>query len=263
MPTSDAEPMQLSLIVPAYNEEKRLARMLAAYLPFFSGRYGHGFEMLVVVNGTSDGTATVAGGYSATFPQLKCIVESRRIGKGGAVMLGFGAAQGDLVGFVDADGSTPPEAFQDLVSHIGEAGAIIASRWLPGAQVSPRQPFSRRLASRLFNMMVRLVLGIKLSDTQCGAKLLKREAVRQILPSLGITQWAFDVDLLFQLRRAGYRIVEIPTAWHDVSGSRVKIIRASLEMFVAIVRLRLLYSPCKGIVDFYDRYIGRHIDKRK
>lgn len=256
------EYMQLSIIVPACNEEKRLARMLDAYLPFFSGRYGAGFEMLLVINGTSDGTEAVAGGYSSKYPQLKCVVESRPIGKGGAVMLGFSRAQGALVGFVDADGSTPPEAFQDLVSHIGGAGAIIASRWLPGAQVSPRQPFSRRISSRLFNMMVRLVLGMKLSDTQCGAKLLKHEAVQQILPNLGITQWAFDVDLLFQLRRAGFQIVEIPTVWHDVSGSRVRIARASSEMFVALVRLRLLYSPFKGIVYFYERHLARYVDYR-
>lgn len=249
--------MQLTIIVPAHNEEKRLAKMLDEYLPFFAQIYRADFEMLVVVNGSYDDTEKVAKKYAATFPQLKCIVEPKQIGKGGAIMLGFAQAEGDLVGFVDADGSTPPAAFQDLADNIGQADAIIASRWLKDAQISPRQTWSRRMASRLFNGMVRLLFGLNFSDTQCGAKLIKRNAAREILPNLGITRWAFDVDLLFQLHRAGFKITEIPTIWHDVAGSRLKIVRASTEMFVALIRLRLLYSPFKGVVGFYDRHFAR------
>lgn len=176
-------------------------------------------------------------------------------------MLGFAQAAGALVGFADADGSTPPTAFQDLVDNIGQADAIIASRWLRGAQVSPRQPWSRRMASRLFNgLVIRFLFEVNFSDTQCGAKLIKRNAVQKILPNLGITRWAFDVDLLFKLYRAGYKIIEIPTVWHDVAGSRLKIAPVSLEMFAALIRLRLLYSPFKGIVAFYDRYFARYFN---
>jgi len=249
--------MQLSIIVPAYNEEHRLAKMLDEYLPFFARSYGNDFEMLVVINGSSDGTESIVNNYMVKFHQIRCIVEPRKIGKGGAIMLGFAQAKGALVGFVDADGSTPPAAFQDLVDNIGQTDAIIASRWLCGAQVSPRQPWSRRMASRFFNMMVHLLFGLHFSDTQCGAKLIKNPAVRQILPNLGITRWAFDVDLLLQLRQAGYKIIEVPTVWHDVAGSRLEIGRISMEMFAAIFRLRLLYSPFKGVVGFYDRYFAR------
>jgi len=252
--------MQLTIIVPAHNEEKRLARMLDEYLPFFAQIYRADFEMLIAVNGSSDQTADIARQYAAKFGQIKCIVEPRKIGKGGAIMLGFARASGDLIGFVDADGSTPPAAFQDLAARIGRDDAIIASRWLRGAIVSPRQSRRRRMASRLFNGMVRLLFGLKFSDTQCGAKLIKRDAVQQILPKLGITRWAFDVDLLFQLQRAGFQIVEIPSVWHDVAGSRLQFARASLEMFLALVRLRLLYSPFKGIVAFYDRYFSRFVN---
>lgn len=252
--------MQLSIIVPAHNEEQRLTKMLDAYLPFFTKCYGSDFEILIVINGSSDKTEDIVKAYTQKHPQINGIIEPKPVGKGGAIMLGFKQAHGDLVGFVDADGSTPPEAFQDLVVNIGQAGAIIASRWLKGARVSPRQPFSRRTASRLFNTMVRLFFGLQISDTQCGAKLMKQEAVRQVLPSLGITRWAFDVDLLFQLRRAGYKITEVPTIWRDVAGSRLQIARASLEMFAALVRLRLLYSPFKGIVAFYDRHFSRYFN---
>jgi glycosyltransferase involved in cell wall biosynthesis len=251
--------MELSIIIPAYNEEARLGRMLDQYLPFFDERYAGCYEILVVVNGSRDRTENVVREYARVHEPVGVIVDPRPIGKGGAVILGFAQAQGRLVGFVDADGATPPEAFQELVEHIGAAGAIIASRWMPGARVSPRQPFKRRLASRLFNALVRLMFGLRISDTQCGAKLLTQEAVQAILTHIGITQWAFDVDLLFQLRRAGFAITEIPTTWRDVSGSRLHVGKASADMFVAMVRLRLIYSPFRWVVALYDRTLSRYV----
>lgn len=248
--------MRLTIIIPAHNEELRIGRMLDAYLPYFTERYGRDVEFLAVVNGSTDRTADVVASYAARFPGLRSIVEPKPIGKGGALIVGFKAAQGDLVGFVDADGATPPEAFDELVARIGPADAIIASRWAPGAKVSPRQPLDRRLASRTFNGLTRLLFGLRLTDTQCGAKLLRRETVQRVLPALGITRWAFDVDLLFQIRRAGCRIVEIPTVWHDVEGSKVDVTRASTEMLLALVRLRLLYSSFHWLVALYDRLIA-------
>ncbi len=249
--------MKLSIIIPAYNEEERLGRMLDDYVPFFSNLYGDDCELIVVVNGSRDGTASVACGYADRYPSVRVVEEPASVGKGGAVMIGFRLARGAKIGFVDADGATPPAAFQALVENIGDAGAIIASRWIRGADVRPRQPWSRRVASRVFNCLVRVLFKLKISDTQCGAKLMTSEAVRSVLPRLGVTRWAFDVDLLFKLRRDGFSIMEIPSTWHDVSGSRVKIVRASAEMIAALTRLRLLYSPFSWIVMIYDLTIGR------
>lgn len=251
--------MKLSIVTPAYNEEARLKAMLEAYAGYFVPRYGDQLELIVVVNGSTDRTEQVARDFAARCPQLALIVEPKRIGKGGAVMRGFERAAGEQVGFVDADNATPPEAFEDLITHIGDAGAIIASRWLKGSVVSPRQPLKRRVASRIFNFLVRLMFRVRITDTQCGAKLIRRDALRDVLPRLGLTHWAFDVDLVFQLRRAGHRIVEWPTTWRDMSGSRLKVGRASFEMLVAIVRLRLLYSPFRWVVALYDHTIGRFI----
>jgi len=248
--------VKLSIIIPAYNEEARLGAMLDAYLPYFVARYGEEVELIVVVNGSTDRTAELAQSYAARAPQARVIVEPTAVGKGGALLLGFAAARGERIGFVDADGATPPAAFQQLAEEIGDAGAIIASRWIPGARVSP-QPLARRIASRVFNGLTRLLFGLKIHDTQCGAKLVRADALRAVLPRLGITRWAFDVDLLFQLRRAGYAIRETPTEWHDVAGSQLRVARASFEMFVAIVRLRLLYSPLRWVVTLYDHSIGR------
>jgi glycosyltransferase involved in cell wall biosynthesis len=249
--------VKLTIVIPACNEEKRIGRMLDAYLPFFADRYGAEIELVVVINGTTDGTEGIVRGYAARFPSLRAIVEPARIGKGGALMKGFRAARGDLVGFADADGSTPPDAFQDLVARMADADAIIASRWCRGAHVSPQQPLRRRVASRAFNLLTRVLFGLRLTDTQCGAKVVRGAALRDVLPHLGTTQWAFDVDLLFQLRRAGYAIREIPTVWRDVEGSGIRVVRNSMEMSVALVRLRLFYSPFRFLVRAYERTIGR------
>ncbi|MFC1497103.1 glycosyltransferase [Verrucomicrobiota bacterium] len=251
--------MKLSIIIPAHNEEKRIGRMFDAYLPFFTSRYGDNVEFITVINGTSDRTEDVVRKYREKYPNLRYIVEPKSVGKGGALMLGFPDARGDLIGFSDADGSTTPEAFQDLVDNIGDSDAIIASRWCRGAKVSPRQPLLRRIASRVFNLLTRIFFGLPLTDTQCGAKLIKREAVIRVLSKLGLTHWAFDVDLLFQLKRAGYKIIEIPTTWHDVEGSKIEITRVSLEMFAALTRLRLLYSPFAWVVTLYNKYLGPFI----
>lgn len=248
---------KLSIVIPAYNEAERIGAFLDDYGTYFFDRPDAApCEFFVVVNNSHDTTADVVKQHSTHWPDLHCIVEPKNVGKGGAIMLGFDVAQGDLVGFVDADGATPPEAFQDLVDHIQDHGMIIASRWIPGADVRPRQPLSRRVASRIFNFLVRVLFKIPIHDTQCGAKLLTRQAMEAVVPHIGLTRWAFDVDLLFQVRRAGFSIAEIPTKWRDKTGSKVKVVRASTEMFIAIVRLRLLYSPFRWIVILYDITLG-------
>ena len=251
--------MKLSIVVPAYNEEGRIGRMLEAYLPYFAERYGNDFEIVVSVNGSTDATESVARGMETRYSQLRTIVEPRPIGKGGAIMAGGAVATGDLIGFVDADGATPPAAFDDLVKHIGGAGLIIASRRLPGSVVRPRQPWKRRFVSRVFNFLVRRWFKLRITDTQCGAKLMTAAAWRAIVPHIGLTKWAFDVDMLFKTRRAHYEIREIPTTWRDVTGSKLRVGPVSFQMFLAICRLRLLYSPCRWVVALYDRLLGRVI----
>lgn len=254
--------MKLSIVIPAYNEEKRLPPMLKAYEAYFSAHYGNDCEILVVVNGSRDRTEEVARALAESRSQIRVLVEEQPIGKGGAVMMGFEAAAGDLIGFVDGDGATAPEAFDDLVQHIGDADLIIASRWMEGSVMDPMQPLARRIASRTFNGLVRLLFRVHVTDTQCGAKLAKREALRVVMPRMGLTRWAFDVDLLFQLRRAGFIIVERPTVWRDVAGSKIRVVRASLQMFAAIVRLRLLHSPLDWTVHLYNRTFGRYLHRR-
>lgn len=240
--------MKLSIVIPAHNEEHRIPPMLEAYAKYFAEKYGNEAELIVVANFCNDRTAEVARGIGLRYPQVKVVEELKRVGKGGAVLLGAQSAEGDLVGFVDADGATSPEAFDDLVQKISLDGCIIASRWMKGSDVSPKQPLSRRVASRCFNLLVRVLFGLKLKDTQCGAKLFRREVIQPVLRNLGVTNWAFDVDMLFQTKRLGATIREVPTVWCDVSGSKIEIGRSSVNMFVAMIRLRMFYSPLRFMI---------------
>lgn len=247
--------MKLSIVIPAHNEEQRLPPMLEGYAAYFSEKYGSEAELIVVPNSCEDRTTDVAREIAGRFPAVKVLDDPGPVGKGGAVVLGTQSAEGDLIGFVDADGATPPEAFDDLVEKISLDGCIVASRWMEGSEMSPKQPLKRQIASRCFNLMVRVLFGLKLTDTQCGAKLLRREVVLPVMKNLGVTHWAFDVDMLFQIQREGASIREIPTVWHDQAGSKLKVGRAGLNMFVALVRLRLYYSPLRGTIPLLSRMI--------
>jgi glycosyltransferase involved in cell wall biosynthesis len=251
--------MKLSIVIPAHNEEHRISPTLDVYLPYFSKHYGSDFELIVVVNGATDGTERVVRNHIESIPQLHVVVEPRKVGKGGAVIRGMDTATGDLIGYVDADGSTPPEAFDALVCTCYGEGCdgAIASRWLKGADVSPKQSALRQFTSRTFNFATHVLFGMRYADTQCGAKVFKAAPIRKVLPRMGLTRWAFDVDLLFQLQRDKAIVREIPTTWHDVEGSKLAVTEASVEMLLALVRLRLMYSPFRGIVKVLNRWFPK------
>ena len=148
--------------------------------------------------------------------------------------------------------STKPEEFYELYKKIDNYDGIIASRWMKESVVSPKQPLIRRIASRVFNILIRTLFGLKLKDTQCGAKMFKRQALIKVIHRMVTTRWAFDVDLLYQLKRNGFIIKEIPTVWSDDTNSKLNVKKASIEMFLAVSRLRLMYSPFKFIIKAYD-----------
>ncbi|HIE11159.1 MAG TPA: glycosyltransferase family 2 protein [Kiritimatiellae bacterium] len=249
--------IELSIVIPAHNEENRLVPTLETYCGYFGKLYADTYEIIVVANACVDRTAGVARDVAARFREIRVIEEPRPVGKGGALLIGFDVARGAAIGFVDADGSTPPDAFHHLIRHLNGADIVIASRWHSKSTVEPRQPWKRRVASRVFNVLVRLLFGLQVSDTQCGAKVFKRQAYATVRSFLGLTRWAFDVDLLYQFRRHGFRILEIPTVWRDVAGSKLNLKRAAIEMSLAITRLRLLYSPFRFVVEIYDHTLGK------
>lgn len=234
----------LLLLIPAYNEEHRIGPVLRDYAAYFKGHYAGKFQVVVVLNGCRDNTLGVVQDVAREFPNISALEFPAAIGKGGALIEGLRLApQGDLIGYVDADGSTPPKAFHDLVKRTPEADCVIGSRWLRGAVLHQAQSGQRQFASRVFHFIVQLLFRMNIRDTQCGAKVMRREAVEKVHSSLRIADWAFDINLLYSLHRAGYRILEVPTEWTDRIGSKVALGRTSLTMFLSAVRIRLIYWP--------------------
>ncbi|MAG52619.1 MAG: glucosyl transferase [Nanoarchaeota archaeon] len=243
--------MKLSIVIPAYNEEKRIGDTLKEYIEFFSDKLKKDYEIFVVLNGCKDNTLDVVKKHDVKFLDIK-----EAIGKGGAIIEGFKLVEGDFIGFVDADNATPARAFYDLYDKIKDNDGIIASRWIKGAKIGSKQPISRRIASRGFNIMIKILFGINLNDTQCGAKLFRKEVVKKVVDKLGITRWAFDIDLLYLMKRNGNKIIEVPTEWAEPGGSQLSVKKTVPEMFLAIGRLRLMYSPFKFVVKVYDKVFG-------
>lgn len=238
-----SEPSVL-LLIPAYNEEKRIEPVLREYAEYFKRNYTGPFSLVVVLNGCVDNTWGVVESITRDYPSITALEFPAPIGKGGALIEGFKLAhRADLIGYVDADGATAPAAFHDLVRHSKEADCVIGSRWIEGAVLHQSQTKNRQFASRVFHGIVQALFMMNIRDTQCGAKLMRREAAEKIHPALRIADMAFDINLLYALKRNGYRILEVPTEWTDKLGSKVRLGRTSLVMFLSVVRLRIIYSP--------------------
>ncbi|MFZ0827090.1 MAG: dolichyl-phosphate beta-glucosyltransferase [Verrucomicrobiia bacterium] len=234
----------LLLLIPAYNEERRIEPVLRDYAQFFGKSYSGKFQIVVVLNGCTDNTIGVVRHVAAEFLLIRALEFKEPIGKGGALIEGLKlASYGDLIGYVDADGATTPAAFLQLVRQMGNADCVVGSRWLPDSVIHQSQTSDRRFASRVFHAIVQLLFRLDIHDTQCGAKVIKREVVEKIHPYLHIADMAFDINLLVAIKHAGYSIREVPTEWTDKAGSKVTLFRSSLTMFLSVVRIRLIYWP--------------------
>jgi glycosyltransferase involved in cell wall biosynthesis len=236
----------LLILIPAYNEETRIEPVLRDYAKFFAKNYSGKFHIVVVLNGCTDNTLGVVQKVAAEFPVIRADEFKEPIGKGGALIEGLKlASQGELIGYVDADGATPPHSLLELTKHIGEADCVVGSRWLPDSVLHQAQTKLRRIFSRGFHFIVEVLFLMRIRDTQCPCKLMKREVVEKIHSTLRIADLAFDVNLLVSVKRAGFKIREVPIEWTDKGGSKVtsSLFRSSLTMFLSVVRIRLIYSP--------------------
>jgi glycosyltransferase involved in cell wall biosynthesis len=234
------------LLIPAYNEERRIGPVLREYAKYFQKEYRGKFQLVVVLNGCRDNTLGVVQGVAADFPLITALDFPQPIGKGGALIEGLKLApSADVIGYVDADGASPPQALHALVKLIDRADCVIGSRWLPGSVLRQAQTRLRRFTSRCFHLIVEVLLRLHIKDTQCPCKVIRRAAVESIYSSLRIADLAFDVNLLYSLKHAGFSVLEVPTEWTDKIGSKVtaSLFRSSLTMFLSVVRIRLIYTP--------------------
>ncbi len=257
---------KLCIIIPAYNEERRIGNTLKEYGKFFKNLKKNkklDFEILVVINNTTDNTEKIVLEHKKKCREIR-ILNFKRGGKGFAVREGFKDSlerENNLIGFVDSDMSTRPEDFYDLVKKIENYGGAIASRYIKGAKVFPKQGFKRIFFSRVYNLFIRGLLWLHYKDTQCGAKLFTRKAIKKILQDLKFSRWAFDIDILYAMKKNKLKVKEIPTIWSDKDYSVINFGKAGPRMVFAMIRLRLLNSFFRDFTRIYDKLIVKIFDK--
>ncbi len=230
----------VSIVIPAWNEEDRLARTLERYLPALEAR-GDPFEVIVGADGVRDRTAEVAERYAQRHVRL--LQFPHKLGKGGAILAGLAAAQHEYVGYLDADGPISPEQMYALVGDLAEVDCVVASRWIRGATGVSGEPLFNRAAGRAWNFLTRSLLFLPLKDTQCGAKFFRSSVVRPMLKTVTLTNRAFDVDLLYHVRKSGVPMREVPVEWTHDAATRMPVGRAIPVMFLSIVGVRVMNSP--------------------
>lgn len=214
--------VDLSIVVPAYNEELRLPPTLDKLHAFLT-RQPLRYEIVVVDDGSKDDTIGVVTAAMATIPNLRLVVQPKNRGKGAAVRRGMLEARGQIRVMCDADGSMPPEELPKLLAPIirCEAEIAIGSRYVAGAKTDKKQPLYRVLWSRLCNRVIQKSLVPGVRDTQCGFKAFTAEAARDLFRYGRIDGWAFDLEILALARRRGFQIAEIGVEWRDDGRSRV------------------------------------------
>lgn len=228
--------VRLSVVIPAFNEARRLAPTLAEVLSFLERR-GESFEVLVADDGSTDATSTVAEEFSSRGVRVVRLPQNR--GKGAAVRAGVGASRGERLLISDADLSTPIAELEHLERHLGEVPLVFGSRGQRDSRVVRYQPWYRQAMGRGFNLIIR-ALGVGgVSDTQCGFKLLDGEIARALFAEMTVDGFAFDVELLLRARRRGLVVAEVGVEWANAEGSRVHPVWSSLGMLRDVLGLRL------------------------
>jgi dolichyl-phosphate beta-glucosyltransferase len=238
----------LSIIIPAYNEETRLPATLQTVTNYLAQRDFSFLEILVVDDGSRDGTAAVA----ERFPGVRVLKNPGNRGKGYAVRHGMLEARGEWLLFSDADLSTPIEELEKLCAAVDRESAAIAigSRALDRSLIGVHQSVFRERAGQVFNFAMRAALGLDLHDTQCGFKLYHRDAARAIFRRQLLERFGFDAEVLFIARKLGYKMLEIPVRWNNVEGTKVSMLNGA-QPFIDLLTIR--YNAARGLYRWDER----------
>jgi glycosyltransferase involved in cell wall biosynthesis len=227
-----------SIVIPAYNEQARIGATLERVLSFVHSQ-GWDAEVIVVNDGSRDKTAEIVQSFATKEPILHFVENPGNRGKGYSVRHGMLQARGRIVLFSDADLSSPIEESLKLFAALDRGADIaIGSRWLRAELQTQRQPLHRQLFGRIFNLMLRITLGLQFADTQCGFKAFKRAAVQAIFPWQKIERWGFDPEILFLARKFGFEVEEVPVHWGHSGGARINPFSDGARMFQEMLRVR-------------------------
>lgn len=231
-----------SIVIPAYNESERIPATLRQVVDCVRER-GWAAEVIVVNDGSTDGTADVVRAIALDAPEIRLIENPGNRGKGYSVRTGLLQALGEVVMFTDADLSSPIEEAERLLDAIAQGADIaIGSRWLGTSRQTHRQPLYRQFFGRCFNAVTRAVMGLPFADTQCGFKAFTRHAAQTVFQLQTIERWGFDPEILFIALKRGFRVVEVPVSWGHDERTRMSYLKDGAKMLeeIAIIRWNAL-----------------------
>lgn len=248
----------ISLIIPAYNEEDRISKSLDAYLPVLRS-FNVPFEVNVVIDG-SDGTYEKVLEYAAQG--VRGFKFDSKLGKGGAVRKGIELSRYGTLCWVDADGSLVPEDLKKMIEAGAGYDCVVASRWLKDSVWLEKEPLFNLAVGRVFNLLVRGMLGLPVMDTQCGAKLFRASVAHAVMDTTVVTNRTFDVAMLYHARKIGASIREMGVRWKHDHETRMPIFRVIPIMFITLVGIRLMNLPVKkyvpkSVVSYFVRRYAR------
>ncbi len=227
-----------SLVIPAYNEGQRVSATLEKILAYVAEQHWQA-EIVVVNDGSRDDTAAIIRSYAQRNPAVRLVENPGNRGKGFSVRHGMMEARGEVVLFSDADLSSPiyeaPKLFAALAAG---ADVAIGSRWARRELQTERQPLYRQLFGRIFNMLLRMILGLRFKDTQCGFKAFSRRAAHEIFSRQQIERWGFDPELLFLAKKLGFRVAEVPVEWAHDERSKISPLKDGTRMFLEMLAIR-------------------------
>jgi dolichyl-phosphate beta-glucosyltransferase len=243
---------QYSIVIPAYNERARIPATLDAVVTCIRAR-GWSAEVVVVNDGSRDGTAEVVMEFAARAPEVRLLENPGNRGKGYSVRNGLLHSFGNVVMFTDADLSAPIEEAEGLFEALRQGADIaIGSRWLERTRQTIRQPLYRQLFGRCFNAVTRTVMGLPFADTQCGFKAFTRAAAQTVFQLQTIERWGFDPEILFIALKRGFKIVEVPVSWAHDERTRISYLKDGMRMLEDIAQVRW-----NALLGRYDRQVER------
>jgi dolichyl-phosphate beta-glucosyltransferase len=242
--------MSVSIIIPAYNEEDRLPETLRATVAYFAAR-GEEFDLLVVDDGSQDGTVSVVSRFASAHPDVsvECLSYGGNRGKGYAVRYGMLRAQGQMRLFCDADLATPPGQYEVVLAGMRDKGAAIGigSRPLRASNLMVHQPWHREMLGRGFNWAVRMLAVPGIADTQCGFKVFTSDAAQEVFSRCRLDSFASDSESLYVATRLGYVIAEVPIRWSHKEGSKVNMVRDGLRTLFDLMTVRRLHRTLRAL----------------
>jgi dolichyl-phosphate beta-glucosyltransferase len=234
----DRRRRSLSVVIPAFNEELRIPPTLTRVHDFLTKR-GYDAEMIVVDDGSGDGTSAVVRRLCAELPLLQIITLPRNQGPGQAVRAGVLAATKEAILYTDADLSTPIEDVDRLWPSYDEGhDVVMASRHLQQSRMETLQPLHRRIMGRVFRLVVGLLCVRGFRDTQCGFKLYRADTAKTIFARIKSRRFTFNIEFLLHARKRGLRIAEVPVRWNDVAGTKISVLKESFRTITEILKIR-------------------------